>query len=145
MRYIGSDTASATLGVGLQRTRKADQKPLREMISRASKDSFLAYREPTWKRPIPWASGNAPRKGTIRASGVFTRADNCHGQLATHTGSSFCAPWCSYQMPDRRRAFRLETIHGVLQHPIGIGYALVLSHVVEPGIDAECLDKDTLF
>jgi hypothetical protein len=48
-------------------------------------------------------------------------------------------------MPDRRRALRLETIHSVLQHAIGIGHALVLSHVVEPGIDAECLDEDTLF
>ena len=47
-------------------------------------------------------------------------------------------------MPDGRRAFRLETMHRVLQHPIGIGHALMLSHVVEPGIDVECLGEDTL-
>ena len=46
-------------------------------------------------------------------------------------------------MPDRRRAFRLETIHGVLQYPIGIRVGA--SHVVEPGIDTECLDADTFF
>jgi hypothetical protein len=65
--------------------------------------------------------------------------------ISTHIRSSVCAPLCRYQMPDRRRALRLETIHSVLQHAIGIGHALVLSHVVEPGIDAECLDEDTLF
>ena len=48
-------------------------------------------------------------------------------------------------MPDRRRAFRSETIHSVLQHAIGIGHALMLPHVVEPGIDAECLDEGPLF
>jgi hypothetical protein len=47
-------------------------------------------------------------------------------------------------MPYRRRAFGLEMIHSVLQHAIGIGHALMLSHVVAPGIDAECLDEDTL-
>jgi len=48
-------------------------------------------------------------------------------------------------MPDRRRAFRLETMHGILQDAIGVGHALMLSHVLEPGIDAECLDEGTLF
>ena len=35
-------------------------------------------------------------------------------------------------------------MRSVLQHPIGIGHALMLSHVVDPGIDTECLDDDTL-
>jgi hypothetical protein len=48
-------------------------------------------------------------------------------------------------VPDGGVAVGLKAVHGVLQHAIGIGHALMLSHVVEPGIDAECLDKDTLF
>ena len=64
-----------------------------------------------------------------------TRSRDKAGQSATHIRSSVCASLCRYQMSDRRRAFRLETMHLVLQYPIDI----------EPGLDAECLDKDTLF
>jgi hypothetical protein len=42
-------------------------------------------------------------------------------------------------MPDRRRAFRVEAMHRVLQDAIGIGYALMLPHVLEPGIDVKRL------
>jgi hypothetical protein len=48
-------------------------------------------------------------------------------------------------VPDGGGAFGLKAVHRVLQHASGIGYALMLSHVLEPGTDAECLDEDTLF
>ena len=48
-------------------------------------------------------------------------------------------------MPDGGVAFGLKAVHCILQHPIGIGHALMLTHVLEPGIDAECLDEDPLF
>ena len=52
---------------------------------------------------------------------------------------------CRDQVPDGRVAFGLKAMHRILLHPIGIGHALMLSHVVEPGFEAECLDEDTLF
>src|SRR5205814_2239971 len=72
-----------------------------------------------------------------------TRQRDKAGQSGTHTRPSF-APLCRYQMSDRRRAFCVEAMHRVLQHAIGIGNALMLPHVLEPGIDVECLDEDPL-
>ena len=59
--------------------------------------------------------------------------------------SSVCARSCHDQVPDGGVGSDIKAVHCILQYTIGIGYALMLSHVVEPGIDAECLDKDTLF
>jgi len=44
-------------------------------------------------------------------------------------------------MPDSGVASGVKAVHRVLQHPVGIGHALMLSHVLEPGIDIECLDE----
>ena len=99
-------------------------------------------RQSVASRPLRRSNANT---ATYRRRYKETPPRDRAGQSATHIRSSVCAPLCRYQMPDRRRAFRMETIHSVLQHPIGIGHALMLSHVVEPGIDAECLDEDSFF
>ena len=47
-------------------------------------------------------------------------------------------------MSDRGRAFRVEAMHRVVQHAIGIGNALMLQLAIESGIDVECLDEGPL-
>ena len=52
---------------------------------------------------------------------------------------------CRDQMPDGGVAFGMKAVHGILQDAIGIGHALMLPHVLEPGIDVKRLDEDSLF
>ena len=62
-----------------------------------------------------------------------------------HRRSCLFAPPRRDQVSDGGVAVGLKALHGVLEDAIGIGYALMLPQVLEPGIDPECLDKDTLF
>ena len=38
----------------------------------------------------------------------------------------------------------VKAVHCILQHAIGIGNASMLPHVIESGIDVECLDQGPL-
>ena len=59
--------------------------------------------------------------------------------------SCLLARSCRDQVPDGGVAFGIKAVYCILQDAIGVGHALMLSHVVEPGIDAECLDEGPLF
>jgi hypothetical protein len=48
-------------------------------------------------------------------------------------------------VPDGGVTFGIKAVHRILQHAIGISYALMLSHVVEPGIDVKRLHEGSLF
>ena len=58
--------------------------------------------------------------------------------------SCLLARSCRDQVPDGGVAFGIKAVYCILQDAIGVGHALMLSHVVEPGIDAECLDEGSL-
>lgn len=44
-------------------------------------------------------------------------------------------------MSDHGRAFYVEPAHRVLHNAIGIGHALVLAKMIEPGVEIEGLDE----
>src|SRR6266849_5476402 len=94
------------------------------------------------RRPCPLSCSTA-NATACRPRYRETRQRDKAGQSGTHI-RSFFAPVRRYQMSDRGCAFRVEAMHRVLQHAIGIGNALMLPHVLEPGIDVECLDEDPL-
>ena len=48
-------------------------------------------------------------------------------------------------MPDGGVALGIKAVHGILQDAIGIGDALMLPQVLEPGVDVKRLHKDPLF